>query len=125
MSNKPKVFNKENWHKYITDKYGEKADAGVLQAERAKLEKKYGDRIVLGTLEDMKTDEEKMDKVEYEALSGVLKSEVPEMEKLDNQFKEALKRDRAIKTAFMVIKNNIWVVVGVLMFLALIKYLLS
>lgn len=126
MIDRPNKFNKVEWHAYITQKYGDKSiSATVLNEERVKLEKKYGERIVLGKLDDMTTDEEKMDKLEYEAIGSVLGEVSPDYKKADDMVKNAYKREKLIKDIFNKSKRLFYPILGILLILALIKYLFS
>lgn len=62
-----------------------------LHDERVRLEKKYGERIILGTLEDMVTEEERLDKVEYDTLTGFIHDASAEMKKADENYVKAIK----------------------------------
>jgi len=116
-----------DWKRHFKEKYGKdkKFSPSELQSERARLEKKYGEKIVLGKLEDMATDEEKLDKIEYEALTSVLQKAVPEMKALDDTMILAYKAEGYTKLSFAVITKAFWIVLGILLMLATIKYLLS
>ncbi len=121
------MTNSPNWEKHIKQKYGNKKkySPSELQSERTRLEKKYGEKIVLGTLEDMTTDEEKMDKMEYETLTSVLQETIPEMKFIDNRLRLVYKTRKFLKSLFVFIKKIFWVISGILLMLAVIKYLLS
>lgn len=126
MIDKPIKFGSKAWHAYIKQKYaGKSIQAGVAHNERVKLEEKYGEKIILGKLEDMVTDEEKMDKVEYEALGSVLNEISPDYKKAHDLFKSAYKTQRLYKLLFASGKKIALVILGTLLMLALLKYLLT
>jgi len=125
MTNKTIIFGSKAWHEYIKRKYvGKSIPAGVIHNERVKLEEKYGEKIILGKFEDMMTDKEKMDFVEYKALGDALNRVSPDYNKADGllkgiyyirmTFNRMLSRDG--KKIFLAI-------LGILIALALIKYL--
>lgn len=114
------------WEKHIKEKYGNRnLTATELHSERVRLEKKHGDKIVLGMLEDMTTDEERLDKIEYEAITKVLQDASPEIKEADKNYVKAVKLERFYKSSFEFIKKVFWVVLGLLIMLAVLKYLLS
>src|SRR3989344_1664321 len=113
------MSNSKDWTKHIKEKYGRDKEYSPteLHEERKKLEKKYGEKIILGKLEDMETDQERMDKIEYESLSKVLQDAIPEMKSLDEKFKTAYNVEKTVKSSFSFLKEAFWVVLGVLLLL--------
>lgn len=126
MTVEPKQFDMKKWNAHIKQKYsGKSIPFKTLHEQRVLLEKKYGEKIILGKLEDMDTDEEKMDKIEYEAIGDVLGEMSPEYKKGDEMVKNAYRNQRAIKSLFEKAKSIFWPILGILLILAIIKYLLS
>lgn len=127
MTNKPLTFGSKAWHAYIKQKYaGKSIPAGVAHNERVKLEEKYGEKIILGKFEDMATDEEKMDFVEYKALGDELNRISPDYKRGDDLLKSSYNTKRIFyKLLFRDGKKILLVILGALLMLALIKYLLT
>ena len=126
MTNKPLTFGSKAWHAYIKQKYaGKSIPAEVAHNERVKLEEKYGEKIILGKFEDMVTDEEKMDFVEYKALGKELYRISPDYKKGDDMLKRGYKLIKSAKMSVGVGKKIFLAILGVLLDLALIKYLLT
>lgn len=123
----PKLFNKEDWIKSIEKKYkGRNIPVAELHNERVKLENKYGEKIILGRVEDMETEEEKMDKIFYDILGTELSEVVPHYQDAENKMKTGYKLQRfyhnLIAEGF---KKIFFIILGVLLLLTLIKYLFS
>jgi len=126
MANKSLKFGSKEWHAYIKKKYaGKSISPKVAHNERIKLEKKYGEKIILGKFEDMVTDEEKTDFAEYKALGSELYRISPDYKKGDDLFKSGYNLQRISKRLLLDGKKIFLVILGVLLVLALIKYLLT
>lgn len=124
MNDKPKTLGQ--FSEYIKEKYeGKTFSPSEIHNERVKLEKKYGEKIILGKLEDMTTDEEKMDKLEYDAMGNELFKIMPDYKKGDDLIKQAYKAQRFRTVLFARGKIIFLAILGVLIMLAVIKYLLS
>jgi hypothetical protein len=124
MTNKPKT--EEEWKAYIDQKYrGKTFKPSELHNERVRLEKKYGEKIILGKPEDMATLEEAMEKVEYDVIGNELSKLVPDYKRGDDLMKEAYKMQRLRNLLFARGKKIFLVVLGVLLLLALLKYLFT
>jgi hypothetical protein len=113
--------------KHFQEKYGGRATipATELHNERLRLEKKHGEKIILRTFDDMTTDEERMDKMEYDVLTTLLQEASPEIKKADEDYVKAINQQQLYNSAFELIKQTFWYVLGLLVLLAVIKYLLS
>jgi len=126
MTDRPKTFNQEERLANIKQKYaGKNIPVRVAHNERVKLEKKYGEKIILGKLEDMTTDEEKMDKIEYEVLGKHLDKAVSGYKKADDSMKDGYKMQRLHNLLFARGKKIFLTTLGILLLLAIIKYLLT
>lgn len=116
----------KDWLKKLEKRYsGKQLQPTEAHSRRVELEKKYGDKIVINSLEEMETEEEKLAKVEYDALTKELQRISPKMKEADENYIKAVKFEKYGKALFTGIKNNIWFIVGILLVLAIIKYLLS
>lgn len=134
MTSKPITFGSKEWHAYIKQKYaGKSISPQVAHNARLKLEKKYGEKIILGKFEDMLTDEEKTDFAEYKALGDELYRISPEYKNAEDMLKRGHKLIKnANETPWILYrmfigegKKIFLVILGVLLLLALIKYLLT
>lgn len=67
----------------------ETIDGSIMNVEMKRLEKRYGSRIVLGGPDDMKTDEEIMDKSIYDFTNYILENNNPEYKRANAMYKKA------------------------------------
>jgi len=126
MTDKPKLFNKDEWLTSLKQKYsGKNIPVQAAHNERIKLEKKYGEKIITGKLEDMETDEEKADFIEYEVLGKKLSKVVPGYKEGEDLMKKGYKMQEVTGSLFTKGKKLFWIILGILIILAVIKYLLS
>lgn len=78
--------NKDVFGDYFRKKYPkENYTPTEILNFRNELEKKYGKKIIPELKEEALSDEEVLARIEYSALSDVLRQTVPEMDKLDKQ----------------------------------------
>jgi hypothetical protein len=96
-----------------------------ILARMKELEEKHGPKFVVARFEDMKTEENQKDKMEYDVLSQVLSEATPELKKAINNYKKAAGTEVFIKSTYGKVKTIFWPLLGVLLLLAVIKYLLS
>lgn len=118
----------KNFREYIYHKYGkngEKTTPKILNDEMKKFENKYENKIILGKPEDFTTDQEKKDKMEYEAIKKVFHKLVPETKKIDDEMLPYIKINEACRKFLKFIKGSSIYILGILIFLALIKYLFN
>ena len=127
MTDRPKIFNQdEQPAAYVKQKYeGKTFTPTELHNERVRLEKKYGEKIILGKFEDMTTDEERKDKVIYEVLGNALDKVAPGYKRADDEMKKGYKMQRLHNLLFARGKKIFLITLGLLLLLAIIKYLLT
>ena len=134
MINKPLTFGSKTWQAYMKQKYAGKSISPVVaHNERVKLEEKYGEKIILGKLEDMVTDEEKTDFVEYKVLGDELNRIAPGYKDADDMLKRGHELIKKANDPLYILyrmflgegKKIFLVILGALLILALIKYLLA
>lgn len=106
-------------------KKGKKYTATEVLDRMKELEKKYGSKFVVAKFEDMKIEEEQKDKLEYDVLSKVLSDATPELHKAIDNYKKAAGTEVFIKSVYSKTKTIFWPILGILAFLAVIKYLLN
>lgn len=116
----------DDWTKESKKRFSKKVYTPVeLNNRLIELEKKYGDKMATSTLEDMDNKEEKLDKIEYEAIVETMSASLPDWKKAHENYKNSIKIQNYGKSIFSFIKSNIWVVVAILLILAILKYLMS
>lgn len=90
MSDKTNTYYIDKLLEKVQKKYSKDLDPVEANAEREKLEIKHGAKIMLGTPEDMETQEEQMDKIEYDALTKELYKIAPGVKEGDDMIKKGL-----------------------------------
>jgi len=115
----------EEWAKTTEQKYKSKTfTPSQTDKLRDDLVNKYGNKIIPG-MSGKLTDEETFARAEYEILSKYLYEAAPDVKRADMLILSAIKAQIARDNLFKTIKKVAFVVLFVLLFLALIKYLTS
>lgn len=117
----------KQWLKQLGKRYkkiGEDISAPELLEFRTELEEKYGKKIIPGMSENL-TEEERLARIEYKALTNGLYHCAPEIEKYDKKLFLYFKTQKTFLDLLSSAKRAFWIMLLILTLLALIKYLLS
>ncbi|MCL6096646.1 MAG: hypothetical protein M1444_03140 [Patescibacteria group bacterium] len=115
----------DEWKEKAAKKYeGKIFTPNQIDQLRDELVEKFGNKVIPGMAEKL-TDKETLARVEYEILSESLYKLAPDVEKADKMMLDAIKVQLARDKLFKILKKAAIVILFILLFLALIKYLIS